>query len=280
MQNNISNSKRKTGFYIAVGSLVACVALVGVLYTNALNKRTQEKNADLARNQQKTLSLENATPEPGTSELDAKTAQGDGGKAKSSESLAKADTDTAAENKKQGEDSSDTASEDKSTENETNPQDTAQQEEPAKPAMANSNAASSFKEENGLLWPVDGDVIMKYSMNNSIYFATLAQYKCNPAIVISCEENTPVRAAADCMVTSIEEGGETGLTVCTSVGDSYTVKYGQLKDVSVTVGDRLQEGDTLGKIAKPSKYYSVEGANLYFQVLENNNSIDPLLLLR
>ncbi len=279
MQNNISNSKRKTGFYIAVGSLVACVALVGVLYTNALNKRTQEKNADLARNQQKTLSLDNATPAPDSANLDAKTAQADGGKAKNSQKLAKADTQKNEEDKQQSEDSSASASADKTAENET-AKDTAQAEEPAAPAMANGNASSSFKEENGLLWPVDGDVIMKYSMNNSIYFATLAQYKCNPAIVISCEENTPVKAAADCMVTSIEEGGETGLTVCTSVGDSYTVKYGQLKDVSVTVGDRLQEGDTLGKIAKPSKYYSVEGTNLYFQVLENNKSIDPLLLLR
>lgn len=279
MQNNFSNPKRKTGFYIAVGSLVACVALVGVLYTNALNKRTQEKNADLARNQQKTLSLENATPAPAPSELDAKTAQGDGGKTKSSESLAKADTEKSTDTKQQTGDSSDSASSDDTADSEAT-EDTAQAEEPAKPAMANGNASSSFKEENGLLWPVEGDVIMNYSMNNSIYFATLAQYKCNPAIVISCEENTPVKAAADCMVTSIEEGGETGLTVCTSVGDSYTVKYGQLKDVSVTVGDRLQEGDTLGKIAKPSKYYSVEGANLYFQVLENNNSIDPLLLLR
>ncbi len=279
MQNNFSNPKRKTGFYIAVGSLVACVALVGVLYTNALNKRTQEKNADLARNQQKTLSLENATPEPAPSELDAKTAQGDGGKTKSSESLAKADTEKSTKTKQQTGDSSDSASSDNTADSEAT-EDTAQAEEPAEPAMANGNASSSFKEENGLLWPVEGDVIMNYSMNNSIYFATLAQYKCNPAIVISCEENTPVKAAADCMVTSIEEGGETGLTVCTSVGDSYTVKYGQLKDVSVTVGDRLQEGDTLGKIAKPSKYYSVEGTNLYFQVLENNNSIDPLLLLR
>ena len=279
MQNNISNSKRKTGFYIAVGSLVACVALVGVLYTNALNKRTQEKNADLARNQQKTLSLDNATPAPDSANLDTKTAQADGGKAKNSQKLAKADTQKNEEDKQQSEDSSASASADKTAENET-AKDTAQAEEPAAPAMANGNASSSFKEENGLLWPVDGDVIMKYSMNNSIYFATLAQYKCNPAIVISCEENTPVKAAADCMVTGIEEGGETGLTVCTSVGDSYTVKYGQLKDVSVTVGDRLQEGDTLGKIAKPSKYYSVEGANLYFQVLENDKSIDPLLLLR
>lgn len=279
MQNNFSNSKRKTGFYIAVGSLVACVALVGVLYTNALNKRTQEKNADLARNQQKTLSLENATSAPGPSDLDAKTAQGDGGKTKNSESLAKADTEKSTETKQQTGDSSDSKSSDNTADSETT-EDGAQAEEPAAPAMANGNASSSFKEENGFLWPVEGDVIMNYSMNNSIYFATLAQYKCNPAIVISCEENTPVKAAADCMVTSIEEGGETGLTVCTSVGDSYTVKYGQLKDVSVTVGDRLQEGDTLGKIAKPSKYYSVEGANLYFQVLENNNSIDPLLLLR
>jgi len=42
----------------------------------------------------------------------------------------------------------------------------------------------------------------------------------------------------------------------------------------------VKEGDTIGKVAKPTKYYSEEGSNLYFQIMEKDKSVDPLLLLR
>ena len=42
---------------------------------------------------------------------------------------------------------------------------------------AAEGTAAYFSEEDTLLWPVDGNVIMNYSMDQSIYFATLDQYK-------------------------------------------------------------------------------------------------------
>ena len=67
-----------------------------------------------------------------------------------------------------------------------------------------------------------------------------------------------------------------------SIGDKYSVVYGQLKadSVALSVGDSVSKGDTIGTIAKPSKYYSVEGSNLYFQVMEDDQTVNPMLLLR
>ena len=42
-----------------------------------------------------------------------------------------------------------------------------------------------FKEEDGLVWPIVGDVLINYSMDRTIYCPTLEQYKYNPAIVIA-----------------------------------------------------------------------------------------------
>ena len=56
--------------------------------------------------------------------------------------------------------------------------------------------------------------------------------------------------------------------------------YGQLDNISVNKGDELKEGDVIGTIAKPTKYFSEEGSNLYFQVNEGKETVDPLLLLR
>ena len=53
----------------------------------------------------------------------------------------------------------------------------------------------SFSETSKILWPVNGDVILNYSMDKSIYFSTLNQYKYHPAIVISAPAPQPWRPA-------------------------------------------------------------------------------------
>ena len=138
---------------------------------------------------------------------------------------------------------------------------------------------SGFNEEKGLSWPVKGDVIMKYSLSNTTYFKTLAQYKCNPAIEIAAENGTKVSAAADGKVTKISHEEETGNTVMMDLGNGYSVVYGQLKDVKVKEGQSVKEGEVIGKIAEPTKYFSEEGSNLYLQVMQNDKTVDPLLLL-
>lgn len=141
----------------------------------------------------------------------------------------------------------------------------------------------SFKVDDGLSWPVQGDVIMNYSMDHTIYFATLMQYKVNPAVIISAEVGSEVKAAADGVVTSIDATNpETGYTITMSIGDGYSVVYGQLnsESVALSVGDSVAKGDNIGTVAEPSKYYSVEGSNLYFQVMNNDQTVNPMLLLR
>lgn len=139
-----------------------------------------------------------------------------------------------------------------------------------------------FNEEKGLLWPIKNnpDVIMKYSMDKGVFFETLAQYKCNPAIIIASEVGEEVLSAADGVITKISDNEETGLTLTMAIGNDYNLTYGQLKDCAVDVGDVVKEGDIIGKVAKPTKYYIVEGSNLYFEVTEKDETVDPLLLLR
>ena len=98
--------------------------------------------------------------------------------------------------------------------------------------------------------------------------------------MISAKKGTNVKAAADCRVTKIEKDDELGTVVTTDIGSDFTVAYGQLDNISVNKGDELKEGDVIGTIAKPTKYFSEEGSNLYFQVNEGKETVDPLLLLR
>lgn len=143
--------------------------------------------------------------------------------------------------------------------------------------------ALSFNTEKGLSWPVDGNVIIDYSMDHTTYFSTLMQYKCNPAIIIDAEVGTNVKAAAEGIITAIDKNNdETGYTLTMSIGNDYNLIYGQLnKDsVKLKVGDKVAKGGVIGKVAKPTNYYVVEGSNLYFEVTQKDKPVNPMLYLK
>ena len=120
---------------------------------------------------------------------------------------------------------------------------------------------------------------MKFSMTDAVYFKTLAQYRCNPALIIGGKIGQNVKTAAAGEVLSVSKNDETGKTVTMNIGNGYTLTYGQLKAVSVKEGDELKAGETIGKLAAPSTAYTEEGCNLYFKVEQNGTAVDPLLLL-
>ena len=127
-----------------------------------------------------------------------------------------------------------------------------------------------------LNWPLQGNVILNYNMDQTVYFATLQQYKYNPAVIIQAAENDPVNAVASGKITSIETNEETGVTLTMDMGDGYSARYGQLKEISKEQGDYVESGEIIGYINKPAKYYSVEGPNLYFQLLKDGESVNPM----
>ena len=133
-----------------------------------------------------------------------------------------------------------------------------------------------FSEDSILTWPASGAVIMGYSMDQTVFFQTLEQYKYNPAMIISGEVGETISASAAGIVTSIEESAQTGTTVSLDMGNGYTAVYGQLTDVPLFVGDYVNSGDMLGNLNEPTKYYSIEGPNLYFQVLKDGEPVDPM----
>lgn len=162
-------------------------------------------------------------------------------------------------------------------------QDVSKKKEDSVEVLSNPQSvldAGNFDESAGLSWPIEGDVILNYDTEGVVYFQTLAQYKANPAIMIAGEVGKKVRAAADGVVEEIRKDEETGITLKIAAGNSYEMLYGQLQDIQVSEGDSVKEGAVLGKLAEPTDYFTVEGPNLYFQVLQKDTPVNPLLLLK
>lgn len=133
-----------------------------------------------------------------------------------------------------------------------------------------------FDAETDLAWPLQGNVVLNYSMDQTVYFATLDQYKYNPAVIIKAEVNTPVKAVSDGKVTNVETNAETGATITVDMGDGYSAIYGQLKEIPKNTGDYVENGEILGYISEPTKYYSVEGSNLFFELQKDGVPVDPM----
>ncbi len=137
-----------------------------------------------------------------------------------------------------------------------------------------------FTGEDGMSWPVMGNVIMNFSMDERTYFATLNQYCYYPAVAISSEVEAPVAAAALGEVTKVGINEEIGQYVMMDLGDGYQATYGQLRDLTVENGDKVSRGQIIGYVAEPTKYYSLEGTNVYFKLEKDGTPINPLNYFR
>ena len=137
----------------------------------------------------------------------------------------------------------------------------------------------NFSEETLMEWPIHGNILVDYSMDSTVYFPTLDQYRLSPAIAVQADEGAPVMSAVNGTVYSVEETAKTGTTVTMELGNGYQAVYGQLKDLNVSEGDTVKKGAIIGYVNAPTKYYSEEGSNLYFAMKKDGKPIDPIAYL-
>ena len=131
-----------------------------------------------------------------------------------------------------------------------------------------------FSDASTLGWPVRGNILLDYSMDTTTYFPD--QYQCNPAVVIQASISDPVETPAPARVVSVSSDEELGNYVVLDLGNDYVATCGQLKDIQVMENEYLEAGQVLGYVAEPTKYYSVEGSNVYFKLMHDGKAVDPV----
>lgn len=140
--------------------------------------------------------------------------------------------------------------------------------------------ANAYNEGGALVWPVDGKVILPYSMDTTVYFKTLRSYRCNPGILIAADEGENVLAAYEGVVESVSEDKEHGTTVTVIMGNGFKAIYGQLMNVTVAEGDTITTAQNIGEVAPPSSYYTEEGTHVFFELMKNGVPINPMILMQ
>lgn len=156
----------------------------------------------------------------------------------------------------------------------------AQTEETLEAGAENVIAANyNFPGLMQMQWPLYGDLIMNYSMDKTVYFETLGQYRYNPALVIKAGVGEKVKACANGVVTEVYKSTELGNVVVMDIGDGYELIYGQLENITVVPGNVVETGTLLGTVAEPSVYYTSEGSNLYLKMTKDGTAVNPMDVL-
>lgn len=170
------------------------------------------------------------------------------------------------------------SSEEESTPEESSASAQASQEEVRE---EETQTAAVFDVENDtMVWPVSGNVVMEYSADALIYDETLDQYRVNNSISIAAREGEEVVAAAAGTVKSIGANDVLGNYVVISHGNGLETTYGQLQEaVDVTVDQVVDKGETIGYIAEPTWYSLMLGTHVQFQVTQDGVAVDPGIYL-
>lgn len=140
---------------------------------------------------------------------------------------------------------------------------------------------ADFDAENDtMMWPVSGNVLMEYSNDGLIYDETLDQYRANDSISIAAAEGEEVVAAAAGTVKSIGNNDTLGNYVVISHGNGLETTYGQLQEVvDVAVDEFVSKGERIGCIAEPTWYSLSLGTHVQFQVTQDGVPVDPTIYL-
>ena len=83
-------------------------------------------------------------------------------------------------------------------------------------------------------------------------------------------------APANAKVVAVSANEELGNFLVLDLGNDYLATCGQLKEIQVVENEYLEAGQVMGYVAEPTKYYSVEGSNVFFQLEHEGSKIDPL----
>lgn len=175
-----------------------------------------------------------------------------------------------------GEDTTDATDESKNDTKDSAQSDSEASTDAAAVAAAVEKAGLEFDENSKILWPVEGQVLIPYSMDTTTYFSTLNEYKVNDAVMLQADKNMEVTCGATGVVSRTGNNEEVGNFVVLNIGNDYHVTYGNLNENDWKIGQVIEKGKTVGTIADPTKYYSKEGYNLYLRMDKAGESIDPL----
>jgi murein DD-endopeptidase MepM/ murein hydrolase activator NlpD len=124
--------------------------------------------------------------------------------------------------------------------------------------------------------PLSGETVASYAMDCLSYNPTTRDWRVHNGVDIAAEAGTPVCAAADGVVYTTYEDEAMGTTVVIRHDGGYVTMYASLDaDVTVSAGDTVELGQTIGYVGSSALLESAIGDHVHFCVTVDDESMDP-----
>ena len=152
----------------------------------------------------------------------------------------------------------------------------ATQPEQEAPTQGTKPPVQTVPSRGKVLSPVSGNMALDYSMDALCYNPTTRDWRTHNGMDIAAAEGTKVCAAADGTVESVSEHDTMGTTVILVHADGYKTTYSSLSpEVSVSVGQFVEAGETIGAVGNTALLETALGEHLHFAVTCNGKPVDP-----
>lgn len=117
---------------------------------------------------------------------------------------------------------------------------------------------------------------MTYAENELLYNSTLNEWSTHLGVDFIAERGTSVVAVYAGVVESVTYNILDGTVITIKHNDTLTTIYKSLgQDSEVLVGDKVAQGQVIGRVSDSATSESRQGPHLHFEVIEKGVHIDP-----
>lgn len=129
-------------------------------------------------------------------------------------------------------------------------------------------------------YPVKGKIKAGFSGDKLIYNEILSDWRTHNGVDILCDENAAICASSDGIVSEVYESGQ-GKSVKIDHQNGYMTIYANLSDqLEVISGDSVKAGDIIAKVGNSSVSDFTQEPHLHFEILLNDQYVNPEELIK
>lgn len=129
--------------------------------------------------------------------------------------------------------------------------------------------------------PVEGEITVEFAKDTLIYSNTLQEWVTHQGIDIKAEKTTVVKASEEGTIKSIKNDPRYGMTVVIEHVNGYQTVYSNLLTAEfVKEGEKVKQGQTIGTVGNTATFEIAEVPHLHFEILKNNEYVNPNLYIK
>lgn len=124
--------------------------------------------------------------------------------------------------------------------------------------------------------PVEGEIVTEFASDKLVYSNTLQEWVTHNGIDIKADKTTVVKASEEGTVKSIKNDPRYGITVVIEHSNGYSSVYSNLLTAEfVKEKEKVKKGQTIGTVGNTATFEIADEAHLHFEILKNNEYVDP-----